>query len=149
VADEPSLVEPTRPTAPLHGRPSVRTDQGAQPLRRETVARGFVRPVAMLREPGSGRILVVERAGLARWLDCDGPAAGPPFLDLRGQVAFKDEQGLLGAAFLPDYGRDPRIAVHYTDAGQRNRVAVLRIFDGRVDPFSAEEPLTIEQPYAN
>ncbi|MBF6621608.1 MAG: PQQ-dependent sugar dehydrogenase [Patulibacter sp.] len=150
VANEPPPVEPPRPTAPLNGRPSVRTDQGAQPLRRETVARGFVRPVAMLREPGnSGRILVVEQAGFARWLDGDGPSAGTPFLDLRGQVEFKGEQGLLGATFLPGYERDPRIAVHYTDRDDRTRVVVYRIFDGRVNPFSGEELLTIEQPYGN
>jgi glucose/arabinose dehydrogenase len=149
VADEPPAVPP-RPSAPLSGRPSVQTDQGAQPLRRELLARGFVRPVAMLREPGrGGRVLVVEQAGVARWLDDDGPAAGVPFLDLRGKVAFKDEQGLLGATFLPGYERDPRIAVHYTDADHRNRVVVYRIFDGRVDPFTGEELLSVEQPYGN
>ncbi|MFA4929359.1 MAG: PQQ-dependent sugar dehydrogenase [Patulibacter sp.] len=150
VAEEPTPAEPPRPTAPLNGRPSVRSDQGAQPLLRETVARGFVRPVAMLREPGDdGRVLVIEQAGIARWLDGDRPAAGVPFLDLRGHVEFKGEQGLLGAAFLPGYERDPRIAVHYTDADYRNRVVVYRIFDGVVDPFSGDDLLTVEQPYGN
>lgn len=142
--------EPPRPTAPLHGRPSVQSDQGAQPLVRTTVARGFVRPVAMLRDPSDhDRVLVVEQAGTARWLDGDRPAAGVPFLDLRALVEFKDERGLLGAAFLPDYDREPRIAVHYTDADLHNRVVVYRVVNGVVDPLSAKELLTIEQPYGN
>lgn len=142
--------DPPRPTAPLHGRPSVQSDQGAQPLLRTTVARGFVRPVAMLRDPADrDRLLVVEQSGTARWLDGGRPAAGVPFLDLRAQVEFKDERGLLGAAFLPDYDRDPRIAVHYTDADSRNRVAVYRVVDGVVDPLSAQELLAVEQPYGN
>lgn len=141
---------PPRPTAPLHGRPSVQSDQGAQPLVRTTVARGFVRPVAMLRDPNDpDRVLVVEQSGTARWLDGDRPAAGVPFMDLRPLVEFKDERGLLGAAFLPGYARHPRIAVHYTDAHLHNRVVVYRVANGVVDPLSAQELLTIEQPYGN
>ncbi len=128
----------------------MQSTDGAEPLHRETVARGFVRPVAMLREPGNReRILVVEQAGTARWLDGNRPAPGVPFLDLRAVVEFKGEQGLLGAVFLPGYDRDPRIAVHYTDARYRNRVVVYRVVDGAVDPFSAEELLVVEQPYGN
>lgn len=142
--------EPARPTAPLNGRPSVRSDQGARPLVRTTVARGFVRPVAMLRDPNDpDRVLVVEQAGTARWLDGDRPAAGVPFLDLRALIEFKDERGLLGAAFLPGYARDPRIAVHYADAKLRNRVVVYRVVNGVVDPLSGQELLTIDQPYGN
>ncbi len=141
---------PPRPTAPLHGRPSVQSDQGARPLVRTTVARGFVRPVAMLRDPNDpDRVLVVEQAGTARWLDGNRPAAGVPFMDLRSQVEFKDERGLLGAAFLPGYAHHPRIAVHYTDAKLHNRVVVYRVANGVVDPLSAQELLTIEQPYGN
>jgi glucose/arabinose dehydrogenase len=148
---EPAAPEdPPRPTAPLHGRPSVQSDQGAQPLLRTTVARGFVRPVALLRDPDDpDRVLVVEQSGTARWLDGARPAAGVPFMDLRATVEFKDERGLLGAAFLPGYARNPRIAVHYTDADSRNRVVVYRVVDGVVDPLSAEELLTLEQPYGN
>lgn len=142
--------EPPRPTAPLHGRPSVQSDDGAKPLVRTTVARGFVRPVAMLHDPNDhDRVLVVEQSGTARWLDGDRPAAGVPFLDLRALVEFKDERGLLGAAFLPGYQREPRIAVHYTDEKLHNRVVVYRVVNGVVDPLSAEELLTIEQPYGN
>lgn len=142
--------EPPRPTAPLHGRPSVQSDAGAKPLVRTTIARGFVRPVAMLRDPSDhDRVLVVEQSGTARWLDGGRPAAGVPFLDLRALVEFKDERGLLGAAFLPDYDRAPRIAVHYTDAKLHNRVVVYRVVDGVVDPLSAQDLLTIEQPYGN
>ncbi len=146
----PATETTPRPEAPLNARPSVQTDVGARPLAQETVAGGFVRPVAMLREPGdSGRILVVEQSGTARWMAGAGPSAGPPFLDLRGQVEFKGEQGLLGAAFLPNYERDPRIAVHYVDREYRSRVVVFRIFDGTVDRFSGEELLSVEKPYGN
>lgn len=150
VVEETTAEEPPRPAAPLHARPSVTSDQGAKPLVRTTVGRGFSRPVALLREPGErGRILVVEQAGTARWLDRGRPAAGVPFLDLRPQVEFKDELGLLGATFLPGYDRDPRIAVHFTDRHSRSRVVVYRVVDGVVDPLSAEDLLTVEQPYGN
>jgi hypothetical protein len=121
-------------------------------LRRSRVARGFVEPVQLAQEPGRrGRVLVLERAGTARWLDGDGPADGAPFLDLRGRVSTKDEQGLLGLVFVGDGrgGAEDRVVVHESDRDGRNRVVRYPVRDGRVDVAAGQPLLDVEQPYAN
>lgn len=139
-----------RPVPPAAARPSTQVASTAPALARETVARGFDRPTGLVREPGArGRTLVLEQRGTARWIDGNRPAAGVPFLDLRAMVRYEDEQGLLGLAFLPDYVRDPRVAVHYNDVDGHTRVVVFRLHDGFVDPLSANEILFVEQPYGN
>ncbi|WP_051471335.1 PQQ-dependent sugar dehydrogenase [Patulibacter minatonensis] len=118
-------------------------------LRSTDVARGFVRISGLVQEPGAdGRVLVLEQDGTARWLDGDRPAAGPPFLDLRTLVSTKDEQGLLGLAFVPG-AKGERVVVHYTDKKSHTQVVRFAVRDGRVDPGSAETLLEVEQPYAN
>lgn len=143
------------------GRPVPPSDAGLSPQRvldrpalsRAVVARGFDRASGLVQEPGRrGRVLVLEQTGVARWLDGDRPAAGAPFLDLRGAISTKDEQGLLGLAFVPGDDGDAagdRVIVHFSDPDGATRVARYRVRAGRVDPASAEPLLQVEQPYAN
>ncbi len=51
---------------------------------------------------GSGRLFIVEQAGLIRILK-DGALLGTPFLDLTSKVDCCGERGLLGLAFHPKY----------------------------------------------
>lgn len=143
---------PTRPVPPSDAGLSPQRVLDRPALTRTVVGRGFGRAMGLVQEPGRrGRVLVLEQTGVARWLDGDRPAAGAPFLDLRGRVSTKDEQGLLGLAFVPGDGgaAGDRVIVHANDPDGTTRVARYRVRDGRVDVASAEPLLQVEQPYAN
>ena len=92
------------------------TDQtdGAFQVRR--VGTGFAGPVFTTAMPdGSGRMLVVERAGRIRILNpATGAIAATPFLDIAGQVTIDGERGLLGLALAPDYMTSGRAYVFLT-----------------------------------
>lgn len=143
---------PSRPVPPSDAGLSPQRVLERPTLTRTIVARGFGRAIGLVQEPGAGgRVLVLEQTGVARWLDGDRPAAGPPFLDLRGTISTKDEQGLLGLVFLParDGGPGDRVIVHASDPDGNTLVARYRVRGGRVDVASAEPLLQVEQPYAN
>jgi glucose/arabinose dehydrogenase len=74
----------------------------------------FDQPVYVTGAPGFPRLLfVVEQQGVVKVLD-GGRGAGT-FLDLRSEVSFEGERGLLSIAFPPDYPRTRRFYVYYTD----------------------------------
>lgn len=99
----------------------------------QRVATGFAAPVFLTALPdGSGRVLVVERAGRIRLLDpATGTIATTAFLDITGQVSTDGERGLLSVALAPNYatsghayayltGTDGAIEVRrYTASGDR------------------------------
>jgi glucose/arabinose dehydrogenase len=75
----------------------------------------FDAPVFVTGAPGFPQLLfVVEQPGEIVVLR-NGHRLGKPFLDLRGQVAYGGERGLLSVAFPPNYGRSKRFYVYYTD----------------------------------
>jgi glucose/arabinose dehydrogenase len=80
------------------------------------VGTGFAAPLFVTALPdGSGRVLVVERAGRIRILDpATGTIAATPFLDVTGQVATDGERGLLAVALAPDYMTSGRAYVYLT-----------------------------------
>jgi glucose/arabinose dehydrogenase len=100
---------------------------------------------------GSGRLFVVEQGGVI-WIVQDGNTLSPPFLDLSARVSHRaSEQGLLGLAFHPDYGRNGYFFAHYSD---RNGDTVVQRFSVSADPNRAELSsavivLTHPQPYGN
>lgn len=129
------------------------TTVGSPAAMLEPVAGGFDSPllvVAVL--DGSGRLLVVEQGGLVKTLR-DGLVARTPFLDVRALTDAGGERGLLGLAFHPDFPRDPRIFVDYTDRAGDTVVASYRVGEaGRgatADPASGTILLRVDQPYAN
>ena len=99
--------------------------------------------------PGQpGRLYVVQQAGRVRVV-VRGRVRGT-FLDVSGLIRAGGEQGLLGLAFHPEYARNGRFFVNYTDQGGTTRVVEYRRgANGRANPRSARRLLTIEQPYAN
>jgi glucose/arabinose dehydrogenase len=122
---------------------------GPKVLTLERVGR-FEQPVYLAQPPGNSDLFVVEKPGTIRRLD--GGGDGEPLLEIRGKV--KDtgkggEQGLLSAAFAPDYGESGLFYVAYTD----NRDA-LRVVEysrdpddpQRADPGSDRLVLRIPQP---
>jgi glucose/arabinose dehydrogenase len=75
----------------------------------------FDAPVFVTGAPGFPQLLfVVEQPGQIAVLH-HGHRLRKPFLDLRSQVSYGGERGLLSVAFPPDYARSKRFYVYYTD----------------------------------
>jgi glucose/arabinose dehydrogenase len=126
-------------------------EPGPGELRLQEVASGFASPVHVTAAPGEpGRIYVVEQAGVIRVIE-NGAVRPEPFLDLRDRIASGGERGLLSVAFHPDYERNGRLFVDYTNLEGDTRVVELRANDERTaaDPSTARELLAVDQPYAN
>lgn len=118
----------------------------------QEVASGFDKPVQVTHAgDGSGRLFVVEQAGVVRIIE-NGRVRKTPFLDIRSRVSSGGEKGLLSIAFHPRYGENGVFYVNYT----RGRVILETIVsrfrrDGRdrADPDSEEILLRIRQPFSN
>lgn len=132
----------------------------------QQIADNLTAPVKLVPVPdGSGRLFVVDQAGLIRVIDSFGNLRPEPFLDLRSRMtslsAAYDERGLLGLAFHPDYASNGRLYVYYTappsdqtPAGFNNECRVSRFFVSagdvnRGDADTEKIILRIQQPQAN
>ena len=93
------------------------------------------------------RLYAVEQSGLIRYL-VNGRARGT-FIDLRDRITSGGEQGLLSVAFSPNYGRNHRFYVDYTDTQGNTRVVEFRSRNGRGLRSTARQLLFVRQPYAN
>ncbi len=122
--------------------------QGAETLFRKAVyARGFEDPVLLTHAPGEpGTVYVVEQPG--RVLRLRG-GRRTVFLDIRDEVAFGGEQGLLGLAFDPGYARNRRLYVAYTSDSGRNTVARYRANGAAAVTSSRTILLAVPDPYGN
>jgi glucose/arabinose dehydrogenase len=86
---------------------------------------GFDTPVYVTQPPGDNRrLMVVEQTGRIMVVR-GGRKLSTPFIDLRSQVTYGGEQGLLSVAFPPDYQRSGRFYVYFT-SGSTNRVVEFR-----------------------
>jgi glucose/arabinose dehydrogenase len=110
-------------------------------------ARGFDAPVLLTYAPAEPRIrYVVEQPG--RVLRLQGQRR-TVFLDIRGQVEYGGEQGLLGLAFHPRYASNRLFYVAYTSSGGENVVVRYRS-NGRAAVRSTRKVLFSESdPYGN
>jgi glucose/arabinose dehydrogenase len=127
--------------------PHVRGEARTNALRLQPVARGFASPVhvaAPSSEPG--RLYVVEQAG--RILVVEG-GQRREFLDIRSSVRSGGEQGLFAIAFHPNYARNRRFYIHYTNVNGDTRVVEYRSDGTRALPDSARPLLSVDQPYSN
>jgi uncharacterized repeat protein (TIGR01451 family) len=101
---------------------------------------------------GSGRLFVVEQPGRLRVVR-DGTLLSTAFLDLRSQVGYGGERGLLGLAFHPNYAKNGYFYVNYTRAGDGATVIARYTVSASdpdvADPASVQTLLTISQPYGN
>jgi len=95
-------------------------------LQAQIVVSGLSAPVGFVQDPTQvGVQFVVEQGGRIRVVQ-NGVLLAQDFLDLRGQVAFAGEQGLLGLAFAPDYGSSRRFFVNFTDTSGNTVIARYR-----------------------
>jgi glucose/arabinose dehydrogenase len=93
------------------------------------------------------RLYVVEQNGRIRYV-INGRIAGT-FLDIRDRVVSGGEQGLLSVAFHPQYAKNHRFYVNYTDKSGNTRVVEFRSRNGRGIKSSARQLLFVRQPYSN
>jgi glucose/arabinose dehydrogenase len=120
----------------------------------KTVASGFQRPI-FIGNAGdtSGRLFVVEQAGLIRILHSNGSIEPAPFLDITDRVRSPangggSEQGLLSVAFPPEYTQKGYFYVYYTRQDGNNQVARFHLTGdpNRADPASEQQILLLEHP---
>ncbi len=139
------------PASP-NAQPSATVASGGLTVALEKVASGFTRPTFVTAAgDGSGRLFVVEKAGLIRVVS-NGVVESEPFLDVRPMVtASGDEQGLLGLAFHPKFSENGRFFVTYTAAnGGANTLAEYRASGGAsADPSTARVLLAIPDTRPN
>lgn len=113
-------------------------------------ASGFTRPVKIT-HAGDSRLFVVEKGGPINVVQSNGTVLGTPFLDLTGQVATGNEQGVLGLAFHPDYGSNGFFYVSYTDTGGDTQIVRYTV-SGNPDVANAGSGfpiLSVNQPFSN
>lgn len=155
----PNTIPETQPESP-DPAPSEQKSENPRPQRfepqnvkldLEPVAEGFEAPLGVTHAgDGSGRLFVVEQTGAIFILD-DGRVLDEPFLDVGESIVAGGEQGLLGLAFHPDYRRNGRFFINYTDVNGDTVVAEVQTSN---DPNVAEDGsvtplLQIDQPFAN
>ena len=127
---------------------SPSADAGSAPGEHRAVRQPGVRDGAARRQR---RLFVVEQTGRIRVL-VGGKRRSKPFLDLRGDVTFGGEQGLLSMAFAPDYAKTGRFYVNFTDRNGDTRVQEFRRSKGnpnRANRASRRAVLFVKQPYPN
>ena len=125
---------------------------GAPEIKLVPVIRGTDHPV-YLKSDGTDRLFVVEQPGRIRLVK-DGTLAPKPYLDIRDQVFYQGECGLLSVTFHPDFAHNGYLYVDYTS--KKNGKLQTFISEFKVDPKAEivdrkteREVLVIDQPYAN
>lgn len=119
----------------------------------QRIATGLTQPVYVVHAgDGSGRLFIVEQAGVIRVLR-NGRLRPTPFLDIRRRVIAGGELGLLSVAFHPRYATNGRFFVNYTaDAGNlRTVIAEYRVSASNPDMADVGERVLLEiaQPFRN
>ena len=106
-------------------------------------------------DDGSDRLFLTLQPGRIMVFPNDqGVASANTFLDIRDQVRDAgNEEGLLGLAFDPDYGRNGYFYVYYSADGPRrsviSRFSASQDDRNRADPTSERIILEITQPFSN
>jgi len=96
------------------------------------------------------RLYVVEQAGRVRVVR-EGTLLPDPFVDITPKVLLGDERGLLSITFHPDFERNGRFFLYYTD---RSGALVIARYEAGADPDVADPAservlLTIPHPRGN
>jgi glucose/arabinose dehydrogenase len=119
-------------------------------LQQVGTALGLNFPLFMASPPGdTTRLFVVEKGGLIKIVNVATQQTLPtPFLDLSGQVATADEQGLLGLAFHPSYAANGFFYVNVVNLSGDSEIRRYQVSaDPNVaDPASVLLVLAVDQP---
>jgi len=119
----------------------------------------FERPLIVTHaNDGSDRLFVAEQEGIIKVFPNDQETEEADiFLDIKDHVVYRDnknEEGLLGFAFHPDYSKNGQFFLYYTtsDADLTSIVTQFHVSEddpNRADPESEVELMRIQQPYWN
>jgi glucose/arabinose dehydrogenase len=93
-------------------------------------------------------LYIVEKGGRIR-VRVRGRLRARPFLDISKLVSNGSEQGLLSMAFHPNYGRNKRFFVYYTDTGGDERIVEYRSRGLSRSPLRVRQLLFLDDPYSN
>jgi glucose/arabinose dehydrogenase len=127
------------------------TNSGTDAFQVRRVATGLNAPLYLTPLPdGSGRVLVVEKAGLVRII-APGPGtiATTPFLDIRTTISTDGERGLLGVALAPDYVTSGTAYAYVTNLSGTIEVRKFQAAAGtrdRLDPATSDIIISIPHP---
>jgi glucose/arabinose dehydrogenase len=119
------------------------------------VATGFQQPLQVVSaRDGSGRLFVVEQAGVIRVMDTTGAGQHGAFLSIKERITAGGEMGLLGLAFHPDFQGNRRFFVNYTTKRRDKLYTHISEFTARPDrsaglPLSEQVLLRFLQPFPN
>lgn len=111
---------------------------------------GLTRPLDLQSAfDGSGRLFVIEKYGAIRIFK-DGQLLDQPFLNIDDRVNDeRNEMGLLGLAFHPNYEQNGYFYVNYTGEGGHTRISRFQASNDIADPNSERVLMVIDQPYPN
>ncbi len=122
------------------------------PIVLQPVVTGLSSP-AYVAQPadGSGRLFIVEQAGLIRIFRPGLGLLSTPFLDIRSRVVSGGEQGLLSVAFHPSYASNRRFFVYYTSltGGLHLVIAEYRVSAGNPDIADPTETVVLTIPHGS
>ncbi|MGJ8645086.1 MAG: PQQ-dependent sugar dehydrogenase [Luteolibacter sp.] len=122
-------------------------------LATETVIKGLERPVWVGAPDGvSDKLWVMKQPGTISIIDLKtGEKFSEPFLKIESKVDdSKNEEGLLGLAFAPDFAESGRYYVNYTSKDSHSNVVRFTTPDGMTtDADSGETILRYKQDYDN
>lgn len=148
----------------------------SQHIRLKKHSDGYTKPVGIVVAPDDekSRLFVVEKGGLIKIVSTDGKSTNSaPFLDATELLGvcdggYCDETGLLGLTFHPDYAKNGRFFINYTNHHRTKRdeempdwcsKKLLQTFVSEfkvdslnpdlADPTSEVRILEIKQPYCN
>jgi glucose/arabinose dehydrogenase len=140
--------------SPIHADPAGAKTTAAWPQIQLTpvVTTGLEAPVHLTHAgDGSGRLFIVEQAGRIRTYTNQLRTA--PFLDITATVRSPfssggSEEGLLSAAFPPDYAKKGYFYVYYTNKAGNNQISRFHLGGdpNTADPDSEELIIQFEHP---
>jgi glucose/arabinose dehydrogenase len=113
---------------------------------------GITRPTDLTApNDGSGRIFILEQAGIVR-VARDGEFLPEPFLDIQARVGDQaNEQGLLGLAFHPEYADNGYFFINYTDTSGTTVISEWQVSENpdAGDADSEQILMRVQQPFGN
>jgi glucose/arabinose dehydrogenase len=113
-----------------------------------SVFTGLDAPVYAAVAPGElNNLYIVEQPGVIL-VATRGKLRARPFLDIHRSVRSGGEQGLLSVAFHPNYRKNHKFYVNYTDLNGDTRVVEYRS-NGTVATRRLRQVLFVKQPYSN
>lgn len=147
------LIDLTKQPTPSQTTETETVQDSSLKISLEPVADGIIRPTFVTESPdGTNRLFITEKTGRIRIFQKEGTSGtmvAEPFLDIGNKLASTEkEQGLCGLAFHPQYAKNGRFFVHYTDTSGTVIVAeYARSADNPNKADPAEKQVLIREPH--